>query len=114
MILEGSDLTLDWMRSPIKIEDVAEDEPSGAPDNRGTKTPDNRWTKQINCRNVSTVVINCIKKKTECPAYGKQCHKCSKYNYSAKLCKSAKSVHEVTSEQLDYDSDCDDYEDNTD
>ena len=30
------------------------------------------------------------------------------------LCKSAKSVHEVTSEQLDYDSDCDDYEDNTD
>ena len=46
------------------------------------------------------------KHKTECPAYGKQCHKCSKYNHFAKLCKSVKSVHEVTSEQTDYDSDC--------
>ena len=51
------------------------------------------------------------KHKTECPAYGKQCHKCSKYNHFAKLCKSVKSVHEVTSEQTDYDSDC--YDDDT-
>ena len=26
------------------------------------------------------------KHKTECPAYGKQCHKCSKYNHFAKFC----------------------------
>ena len=45
------------------------------------------------------------KNKTECPAYRKQCHKCSKYNHFAKLYKSMKSVHEVTSEQTEYNSD---------
>lgn len=48
------------------------------------------------------------KNKTDCPAYGKQCHKCSKYNHFAKLCKSSKSVHEINEEQcthLDYESD---------
>ncbi|MCG8048271.1 MAG: RNase H-like domain-containing protein [Candidatus Thiodiazotropha endolucinida] len=48
------------------------------------------------------------KTKTDCPAYGKQCHKCSKYNHFAKLCKSSKSVHEICSgksDNLDYESD---------
>ena len=33
--------------------------------------------------------IKVHKNKTECPAYGKQCYKCSKYNHFAKLCKPA-------------------------
>ena len=48
------------------------------------------------------------KTKTDCPAYGKQCHKCSKYNHFAKMCKSSKSVHEISDghcDQLDYESD---------
>ncbi|MEW8548052.1 MAG: RNase H-like domain-containing protein [Candidatus Thiodiazotropha sp.] len=54
------------------------------------------------------------KSKTDCPAYGKQCHKCSKYNHFAKICKSTKSVHEISCEkcdQLDYESDV--YDDDT-
>ena len=54
------------------------------------------------------------KTKTDCPTYGKQCHKCSKYNHFAKVCKSSKSVHEISDEQcdqLDYESD--NYDDDT-
>ena len=40
--------------------------------------------------------------KSEYPAYKKQCRTCPKYNHFAKLCKSVTSVHEVTSEQMDY------------
>ena len=40
----------------------------------------------------------------QCPAKGKLCHKCSKYNHFAKVCKSVKLVHEVVN--------CENYSDN--
>ena len=47
------------------------------------------WPKCQNCGNKKQTYMS------QCPAKGKLCHKCSKYNHFAKLCKSVKSVDEV-------------------
>ena len=76
--------------------------------NKGTRQSrdqTNKGTRQSRDQNCDYCGNKTHRTKTECPAYGKQCHKCSKYNHFAKLCKSSKSVHEVSGEQLNYDSD---------
>lgn len=44
-------------------------------------------------------------KKDQCPAKGKQCNSCHKWNHFAVVCRSSKKVHEVENENSDCDSD---------
>ena len=79
---------------------------------RQSRDGNTRQSRDQNSQNCQYCGNKVHKNKTECPAYGKQCRKCSKYNHFAKVCKSVKSVHEVTSERSEYDSDCD-YDEDT-
>ena len=49
-----------------------------------------------------------------CPAKGKQCHKCSKYDHFSKVCRSVKSVHEVNSGHVSYSDNYPDYSSDSD